>query len=154
MDERKLKQKALGVVIAALCLLLVVVMAAAEQADTQATPQATPTPQPVPDVIEIDNMVNLYDSVTFTHEMHVEFADSCASCHHHSPAGVTPACSACHPKAKKVEGTQDKLSLKAAYHKQCMDCHRDMGSGPMKCTECHAKRQAPASSGNQNQQGE
>jgi len=61
----------------------------------------------------------------------------CAGCHHHSPLGMRPpSCASCH-EARAAELT-DKPGLKAAYHRQCMGCHEQMGikNG---CTDCHAE---------------
>jgi hypothetical protein len=80
----------------------------------------------------------------FTHKAHLGYAGDCGACHHHSPAGEYPACGQCH-SAKEVKTAADKtIGLKGAYHRQCMDCHKAMGSGPMGCTDCHAKAKPPA----------
>lgn len=68
----------------------------------------------------------------------------CAGCHHNSPASATPPkCASCHGKVQdKAEGV--KPALKAAYHQQCMGCHREMGiqkPADTACIECHAKKQ-------------
>jgi hypothetical protein len=67
----------------------------------------------------------------------------CVTCHHRSPAGETLACPACHsikPALKK----DDVPSLKAAYHLQCMECHRQQDVELARCTFCHAKKQTDA----------
>ena len=33
----------------------------------------------------------------------------------------------------------ERIGLKAAYHQQCMGCHRDMDKGPIDCAGCHPK---------------
>jgi hypothetical protein len=33
----------------------------------------------------------------------------------------------------------ERLGLKAAYHQQCMDCHKQMNKGPIDCIGCHTK---------------
>jgi hypothetical protein len=89
--------------------------------------------------IEINIISKLWGPVKFTHDAHTGFAESCASCHHHSKEGETPACSECHSAAPKIENNLEVPGLKGAFHRQCMDCHRDIG-GPMKCSECHEKK--------------
>ena len=92
-----------------------------------------------PQTTILNRLENKYQSVTFSHETHSSLAENCSECHHHSPAGQTPACSECHgapfdPQNLNMPG------LKGAYHLQCMGCHQDMGGGPTGCTECHAKK--------------
>jgi len=118
------------------------------------------TPAPPPDLsamgledISINGLENLYGPSAFTHKAHVDYAGSCTECHHHSPAGEYPACAECHsarPILTPAEGqngvrSDDKMpGLKAAYHQQCMNCHKSMESGPMGCTDCHAKKEKAA----------
>jgi hypothetical protein len=92
-----------------------------------------------PEVSILNALENRYEPVTFSHDMHALMADDCATCHHHSDPGQTLACGECHgapfdPKNLNMPG------LKGAYHLQCMGCHREMDSGPVGCTECHAKK--------------
>jgi len=62
----------------------------------------------------------------------------CAGCHHHSPVGKRPpSCRSCH--SGEADGSRDRPSLKAAYHRQCMDCHREMKIEAVGCTDCHAE---------------
>lgn len=103
--------------------------------------------------ISINGIANIYGPAEFTHKGHLEYAGSCTKCHHHSPADEFPACSECHasrkiltpPKDQNGVRDDDKMpSLKAAYHQQCMNCHKEMDSGPMGCTDCHAKKKPAA----------
>jgi hypothetical protein len=92
-----------------------------------------------PELSILNALEKIYEPVTFSHGMHTLVADDCATCHHHSEPGVTLACKECHgvpfdPKNLDMPG------LKGAYHLQCMGCHREIGSGPLGCTECHAKK--------------
>jgi len=128
--------------------------------------EAAPTPQAptIPEMIEIKGLSNLYDAAWFSHQMHTGYAaEGCASCHHHNTVGpAMPACSTCHSPAAKLDaGFEVKIAgscaqchkgesikgplsipdLKAAYHNQCMGCHKEYGSGPLKCDGCHAKKQ-------------
>jgi predicted CXXCH cytochrome family protein len=80
--------------------------------------------------------------VVFPHITHVEKAKiECVKCHHKEkdPAQPEP-CAKCHPPKEAKEGA---VALKDAFHKQCIDCHKDMvakgNKAPTKCTECHKK---------------
>jgi hypothetical protein len=95
-----------------------------------------------PDVVILDELENLYLPVPFDHAGHAHMAamtDGCAVCHHYTPEGTAhPACKNCHEIASKREGLEGmrKPSLKAAYHRQCMGCHREW-SGGTQCAACH-----------------
>jgi hypothetical protein len=77
--------------------------------------------------------------VPFDHAGHAEMAgmtEGCAVCHHYTPEGAAhPACKSCHELSPQREDLR-KPSLKAAYHRQCMGCHRDW-SGGTQCGICH-----------------
>lgn len=95
-----------------------------------------------PNVVILGKLQNLYLPVPFDHRGHAEMArmaGGCAVCHHYTPEGAAhPACRNCHEAAPKRPGSEDmtKPSLKAAYHRQCMGCHREW-SGGTSCTACH-----------------
>lgn len=117
-----------------------------------------------PQSVILDSMKELYQEVTFDHEMHVEM-NGCSTCHHHttgdgpankscnrchatSIATDTVSCSDCHEITAGVAAASlktedkslyhiDKPGLKGAFHLQCLGCHR-MESGPTGCHECHA----------------
>lgn len=68
---------------------------------------------------------------------HVEYADDCQRCHHHSSQlEQAPPCRECHTRPFTPKG-EKLLGLVDAYHAQCMACHVDMG-GPTQCDGCHA----------------
>jgi hypothetical protein len=58
--------------------------------------------------------------VTFNHSFHQENYD----------------CQVCHPAFP--EEYNDNISIKAAAHKTCKNCHKADG-GPVSCKECHIK---------------
>jgi len=90
----------------------------------------------------------------------LDSATNCELCHNRdtkNPILVsTPrSCGECHHKdntSYNDQGKKDRLpktlwrfhldtpSLRAAYHLQCLDCHRQDG-GPVGCTECHSLSQ-------------
>lgn len=122
-----------------------------------------------PDEVEINSLVNLYEGVVFDHAMHVDSTDNCSECHHHTTGtGITNeycakchtgeeemdsvACQDCHsadpvsaenlhkPQAK-FKYHDDQPNLKAAYHLNCIGCHKEV-DGPTGCEDCHAKTEA------------
>jgi Class III cytochrome C family len=117
-----------------------------------------------PDSISLDSLVQLYEKVNFDHAKHISLVKDCAECHHHttgtlvedancvrchknSGATAVVACKGCHSiqtfSAEALRGKSrnayhvDKLSLKGAYHQNCMGCHKKTG-GPTGCLDCHA----------------
>ncbi len=117
----------------------------------QKTGESAPSPdmEEAPETMELDMKGEIYGPVEFTHLEHTDYADDgCTQCHHHqSPAGPFKSCGDCH-KRKPFQGA-DKLNipgLKGAYHRQCVGCHVDYGSGPTECVECHEEK-APEPSG-------
>ncbi len=90
----------------------------------------------LPDECRLYHLAEQYSPVVFSHTNHVEYADNCATCHHHSSrVEVAPPCRECHGV---TSGDLRLPGLKGAYHRQCMNCHREMGSGPLDCVGCHA----------------
>ncbi|BBO91927.1 hypothetical protein DSCOOX_51070 [Desulfosarcina ovata subsp. ovata] len=83
-----------------------------------------------------------YGPVRFMHSKHAVVTKDCALCHHHRPldesASETVRCSACHQQPFQ-KSHPERLGLKAAYHQQCMGCHREMDKGPIDCAGCHRK---------------
>lgn len=116
-----------------------------------------------PESVTLDYLEELYEAVTFDHQMHVDML-ACASCHHHttgddilddscrkchanSPAADDVSCSGCHeekgsattPLTSQSDSDLyhiDKLGLKGALHLQCLGCHKSE-SGPTGCRDCH-----------------
>ena len=121
----------------------------------------------LPEVVMLDKLVHLYSQARFDHEYHVEIADDCTRCHHHT-VGIPPsdencarchstenvlekvACSDCHAvdpfSAEYLSSKEsiddnyhiDRPGLKAAYHLNCLNCHIEMG-GPEGCEDCHER---------------
>ncbi len=86
---------------------------------------------------------NDYEPVRFMHKKHAAKVGDCLKCHHYRPddpaASETERCAACHQESFKPE-VPGRVGLKAAYHRQCMGCHKEMGQGPVGCTDCHGKQ--------------
>jgi hypothetical protein len=89
-----------------------------------------------PETAVIGSLAETYEPVSFSHDMHTQMADDCATCHHHTEPDQTPPCRECHGVRSGI------ASLKDAYHGQCMACHREMDMGPTGCMECHARKTA------------
>ncbi len=119
----------------------------------------------LPGVRTLGNISDQYTPVRFDHPKHVTIAGACSACHHQHADLKSLNCKDCHaitPRAFKnsvksyftacanCHGAYDRTNpsmpgLKAAYHRQCLQCHRGMGSvglDPKGCAEmCHAKKQ-------------
>lgn len=60
----------------------------------------------------------------------------CAVCHHYTPEGTAhPACKTCHEVSPAREDVR-KPGLRGAYHRQCLNCHREW-SHETSCSICH-----------------
>ena len=117
----------------------------------------------MPGKVILGSLADRYRPVAFDHGKHIGMAGSCAECHHQHEgdralscaechrmdadafrknldlARIRP-CGGCHP-GRDDPGNPGMPSLKAAYHRACIKCHRDVGSvgkDPKGCTEtCH-----------------
>jgi hypothetical protein len=112
----------------------------------------------IPEIVEIKSLSKQYEAARMPHRKIVQalvkpLADSrlagafhrdpgtiCQGCHHNSPATrKPPACASCH--GRPFDGRNlTRPGLQAAYHLQCMDCHRVMGvekPAATDCTGCH-----------------
>jgi hypothetical protein len=67
----------------------------------------------------------------------------CQGCHHNGPVGEKPPeCRSCHGKPFD-ENRPLTPGLLGAYHRQCMECHKEMGiKKPVStdCTACHQEK--------------
>lgn len=93
-----------------------------------------------PDVVILDQLSDIYVPVVFPHKLHGamgEMGKGCITCHHHDESGRIQACKNCHNEGNTANLRQP--SLKGAYHRQCMNCHREW-SHDTDCVVCHAKR--------------
>ncbi len=101
-------------------------------------------PEDSPDLITIDKfkgISDLYDKVVFTHRLHAEMsgmAGGCQMCHHYNPPGNVVSCTDCHERERK-RADISKPDLKGAYHRQCVECHREW-STDNSCESCHTSK--------------
>lgn len=115
----------------------------------------------IPDKVKIGALSDQYHQAVFPHGkivdtlmknieesrlagyFHREPGTICQGCHHNSPAAKKPpACGSCHGQPFDSKDLS-RPGLMAAYHQQCMDCHREMGiPRPVAtdCTACHKKK--------------
>ncbi len=97
-----------------------------------------------PSLITLNSISNLYGPVKFSHKMHIDFADSCTTCHHHGKGGAISSCRSCHEPIGvyhyKGSSRGPGLGLKGAYHTLCIGCHKENESGPTGCNDCHIKK--------------
>jgi len=90
----------------------------------------------------IKKLEDNYGPVRFAHKRHAALVNDCSKCHHYRPKDAampeTTRCSACHQNSFNEENPE-RLGLKAAFHQQCMECHKQEAKGPVTCTGCHLK---------------
>jgi hypothetical protein len=110
------------------------------------------SPDEGPDNLVIDKLKgenDLYTPVNFSHRLHSEMSlmsGGCAACHHFNPPGKIVECSTCH-SAQRQRTELNKPDLKAAFHRQCMDCHSSWDDD-VKCVDCHALNKSKAAEKN------
>ncbi|HBE95102.1 MAG TPA: cytochrome C [Desulfovibrio sp.] len=68
---------------------------------------------------------------------HSDQGTVCRGCHHNSPVSKTPpSCASCHAKPFSAKEPA-RPGLKAAYHDQCMGCHKAMKLEKPVATDCN-----------------
>ncbi len=115
----------------------------------------------IPETVKIDSLSEKYEPVKLPHRkivnalfnnikdnklanyFHHDKGTLCQGCHHNSPATKNPPkCGSCHGRPFN-EKDPFKPGLMAAYHRQCMECHLEMGiQKPVatNCTACHREK--------------
>lgn len=119
----------------------------------------------VPDSVVLNSQSKLYAPFNFNHAKHIQLIKECSNCHHHTTGTLEqdPNCIRCHRNSSEtkivsckgchltdrfsataIKGKDpksyhnDKPSLKAAMHQNCIDCHDKM-NGPTGCQDCHQR---------------
>lgn len=95
-------------------------------------------PEETPELITIDQLIDRYGPVYFSHKVHAQMSvmsGGCENCHHHNTSGPILKCNSCHETSRKREDVSIP-DLKGALHRQCMDCHREW-SHETGCNSCH-----------------
>jgi Class III cytochrome C family/Cytochrome c3 len=85
-----------------------------------------------------------YGPVIFPHKLHAAMEilggkENCKECHHYNPEDKILACHKCHGGTANPQNLAQP-SLRGAYHRQCMGCHREW-SHESGCTECHVRHE-------------
>lgn len=95
-------------------------------------------PEKTPELIVINQLVDRYGPAYFSHRIHAQMSEmsgGCGGCHHFNTTGPILKCNSCHEASRKRENVS-LPDLKGAYHRQCMDCHREW-SHSTACNSCH-----------------
>ncbi|HMW34439.1 MAG TPA: cytochrome c3 family protein [bacterium] len=107
-----------------------------------------------PEFIQLNRLSDRYAGVRFSHKRHAEMYDmsgGCGGCHHYNTSGPVQSCAACH--ALKNENKPDKPEstpgLQAAYHRQCITCHKTW-SAEAGCNSCHDLKKSVVSQSEKN----
>ncbi|MCK7523447.1 MAG: cytochrome c3 family protein [Ignavibacteriales bacterium] len=98
-------------------------------------------PEQTPELIVIDQISDRYSPVYFSHRIHAQMSNmggGCEGCHHFNTSGPILKCNSCHESSRKREDVSIP-DLKGAYHRQCMDCHREW-SHDTGCNTCHTPK--------------
>ncbi len=115
----------------------------------------------IPETVTIKSLSETYQPVELPHRkivltllkgiqgsklaqyFHTQPGTLCQGCHHNSPAAVKPPkCESCHGKAFQNDQPY-RPGLKAAYHQECMGCHKQMNiekPASRDCVACHKKK--------------
>jgi hypothetical protein len=91
-----------------------------------------------PEIVILDQIVDRYNPVVFSHKLHAEMSEmtgGCSSCHHYNTTGPVLACNTCH-EPNRLREDISKPDLSAAYHRQCVNCHRQW-QRETECNTCH-----------------
>ena len=95
-------------------------------------------PEQTDELIIIDHISDRYGPVYFSHKLHAQMSvmyGGCENCHHHNTLEQVLKCNSCHETSRQREDVSVP-DLKGAYHRQCVDCHREW-SHETGCTVCH-----------------
>ncbi len=101
------------------------------------------TPEESPEIEILKELSKQYSPVVFLHRAHArmsEISGGCQICHHYNTIGSIQPCINCH-QTKRKRTNINKPDLEAAYHQQCINCHRAW-SHTIDCTSCHALKNA------------
>lgn len=95
-------------------------------------------PEETAELIVINQIIDRYSPVYFSHKIHAQMSNmsgGCKGCHHYNTSGPILKCISCHEASRKRINVS-LPDLKGAYHRQCMECHREW-SHETGCNSCH-----------------
>lgn len=102
----------------------------------------------IPNILVIEQLSNQYVPVRFNHKSHIQpmavMGMECSNCHHYSLPDSFPPCRKCHSQTRGEISSKfplDRPSLEGAYHRKCINCHREW-SHDIECSACHTKKVA------------
>jgi len=99
------------------------------------------SPDKTVEVVILDELSKKYLPVVFSHRVHAQMSimsGGCGTCHHYNTSGPIQPCKNCHQTSRNRNDIS-KPDLEAAYHRQCITCHREW-SHSTNCTSCHAQK--------------
>jgi hypothetical protein len=110
---------------------------------------AHPSADSGPAIVTLNSLTgtpDVYEPVKFDHRGHAHMSDmsgGCAQCHHYNLTGDVLACKACHAVGASSKNVDlSKPNLKGAYHRQCVNCHRESGLETTCDGVCHRPKSA------------
>lgn len=95
-----------------------------------------------PEVVVINEMSDNYEGVVFSHRVHSQMAEmttGCTGCHHYNTTGPVLNCRNCHENNRFREDVSVP-DLKAAYHRQCLSCHKQWSHENGCNSQCHLRK--------------
>lgn len=102
-----------------------------------------------PTIVTLDRVSgapDVYEPVKFDHREHAkmsEMSGGCIQCHHYNLTGAILACRTCHEVAAPSKNADlSKPGLKGAYHRRCVNCHRESGLDTKCDGSCHHAKSA------------
>ncbi len=101
-----------------------------------------PTFNKGPEVVDIKEMSDKYTDVVFSHKIHSQMSEmsiGCTDCHHYNTTGPVLNCRECHEQNRSREDVSVP-DLKAAFHRQCMGCHKQWSHDNGCSTQCHSNK--------------
>jgi hypothetical protein len=99
------------------------------------------SPDEGPTLLHLDDLTGELGEVTFSHKIHAQMSEisgGCESCHHYNTTGPVLKCKSCHSESR-IRDNLDIPDLEAAYHRQCVTCHRQW-SRSTDCQGCHIEK--------------
>ena len=102
-----------------------------------------PSPEKGPEIVKIDEMSENYTGVIFSHRIHSKMSEmsiGCADCHHYNTSGPVLNCRECHEQNRDREDVSVP-DLKAAFHRQCLTCHKEWSHDNGCSTQCHLRKE-------------
>ncbi|MCK9425943.1 MAG: cytochrome c family protein [Ignavibacteriaceae bacterium] len=99
------------------------------------------SPDKTVDVVSLEELSKKYLPVIFSHRVHAQMSvmsGGCGTCHHYNTSGPIQSCKNCHQTYRNRDDIS-KPDLEAAYHRQCITCHREWSHGT-NCNSCHSPK--------------